>query len=180
MRIYPAILPPQATIEAISSFSAKLAASYPDVFGQRASGPHITLRAPQYPNTLEAWMEAAVRCVAGLTPFQVTIGTPTFLSRGVLVLATMSPQLVELNRRLAGTLASFNHPGITYFDYDLYIPHITIAYAPHALMKRRVQLHRHVGNELLPLPAFTASKVSIFVRHDQDFEYRLGPSIALS
>lgn len=128
MRVYPAIVPPPEISSQVTNFSNSLATLYPNVTAQRASGPHITLKAPQYPDALETWLQVATSAAEGVEPFEITFDEPTFLTRGVLVLRASAPQLPDLNRRLATALAGYNHPGITNFDYDLYTPHITLAY----------------------------------------------------
>jgi 2'-5' RNA ligase len=180
MRAYPAIVPPAELSAKLQEFSTSLTSLAPGITGERASGPHITLKGPQYPDVFDPWLSAASSAVKGFEPFNVNFDQPTFLSRGVLALLTSAPGLQELNRRLATALAAFNHPTITYFDYDLYTPHVTLAYSPQASHDLRVKLHDRVTTGLLPLPSFRAASIAIFTRNDFDYHYRLSHQIPLA
>jgi 2'-5' RNA ligase len=180
MRVYPAIVPPTKLVTKIQNFANSLADPRLGITSERASGPHITLKGPQYPDELEAWLTAARRAVTGIPPFEVVIGEPTFLARGILALLVSAPALHELNARLAKALAAYNQPGITYFDFDLYTPHISLAYTTSPMHEQRIELHDRVKSELLPLPAFKAESVAVFTRNDTDFQYRLSHRLPLT
>lgn len=180
MRVYPAIVPPPEIADQISAFSNSIADPARGITSQRASGPHITLRAPQYPADFEAWLHVATATVGLVTEFQVSFGAPTFVGRNVLALSIAAPSLSELNARLATALSQYNQPGITAYDYDLYTPHITLAYCQSLSHGLRVMLHDQAQSDLLPLPGFTAKSVAIFTRDDNDFKYRLGHELPLA
>lgn len=180
MRVYPAIVPPPEIANRISAFSNALADPARGITAQRASGPHITLKAPQYPDHFEDWLQAATAAAGQIHAFEVSFGAPTFVGRHVLAITAAAPELLNLNARLATALGRYNHPSITSYDYDLYTPHITLAYCQSLPHGQRVQLHDRVLSELLPLPGFTATSVAVFTRNDSDFQYRLSHQLPLT
>jgi 2'-5' RNA ligase len=182
MRVYPAIMPPPPIAERITAFSNSIADPASGITAQRASGPHITLRAPQYPTDFNAWLAVTTAALgnSSVHNFTVEAGEPAFINRHVLALNISAPELLKLNAILATALAPYNHPGITNYDYDLYRPHITLAYCKSLTHQQRVALYQRVKSELLPLRAFTASSVAVFTRNELDFEYRLSHKLPLN
>ncbi|MFC0189486.1 2'-5' RNA ligase family protein [Fictibacillus aquaticus] len=155
MQYFIAIIPPDEYKDKIMKFQQEWITI--------DSEPHITVKAQGGLNSDLTWLEEVKKVCKEFSPFSVSIKHPAYFGSEVLFLGAESEGVVELHRRLVQAVSPSADLIQRYFEYDQFIPHLTLGQTSWGLSQNDLSLMMSQAETLLqPYPLFEARFIRVY------------------